>query len=330
MREKAVVDRIVDGQHAVLLVGEDEIEHVVPVEQLPEEAAEGAWLQVAFEGDRLVEVTLDVEETERTRQRIDDKMAQLRGRPRHFRPINQEEIAPESEVPAGTTLEVAAEEQWTAVDRYLTDLFVPPDPALDAAVEASAAAGLPAIQVAPIQGKLLHLLAQLQGARTILEIGTLGGYSAIWLARALPADGQLITLEADRRHAEVARANIARAGLDGVVEVRLGPALEALPQLLAQGHGPFDFIFIDADKPAYPDYFTWALKLTRRGSVIVADNVVRRGAVVDSESSDPDVQGVRRFNELVAAEPRVSATALQTVGAKGYDGLVIALVTGDP
>ena len=221
------------------------------------------------------------------------------------------------------------QEQWTAVDRYFTDLLVPPDPALDAALRTSGAAGLPPINVAPNQGKLLQLLAMIQGARSMLEIGTLGGYSTIWLARALPAGGRLITLEADPTHAEVARANIAGAGLADVVEVRLGRALETLPRLAAEGRGPFDLIFIDADKPSTPDYFAWALKLARRGSLIVVDNVVRGGAVIDAASDDAGVRGVRRFNELLAAEPRVSATAIQTVGSKGYDGLVIALVTAD-
>jgi predicted O-methyltransferase YrrM len=221
------------------------------------------------------------------------------------------------------------QEQWTAVDRYISDLLVPPDPALDAALQASAAAGLPPHDVSPSQGKLLLLLAQIQGARTILEIGTLGGYSTIWLARALPADGRLITLEADPKHAEVARANIARAGLSDVVEVRLGRALDTLPQLAGEGHSPFDLIFIDADKASNPDYFAWALKLSRRGSLIIADNVVRNGAVVDAASSDPSVQGVRRFNELLAESPRVSATAIQTVGSKGYDGFALAIVTAD-
>jgi predicted O-methyltransferase YrrM len=221
------------------------------------------------------------------------------------------------------------QQQWTAVDRYITDLLVPADPALDAALQASAAAGLPPHNVSPNQGKLLLLLARVQRARTILEIGTLGGYSTIWLARALPADGSLITLEADRKHAEVARANIARTGLTHVVELHLGRALDTLPQLAAEGRGPFDLIFIDADKPSNPDYFAWALKLSRRGSLIIADNVVRNGAVVDAASGDPNVQGVRRFNELLAAEPRVTATAIQTVGSKGYDGFAIALVTAD-
>ncbi len=221
------------------------------------------------------------------------------------------------------------QEQWTAVDRYLTDLLVPPDPALDEALRTSAAAGLPSIHVSPNQGKLLHLLARLTAARTILEIGTLGGYSTIWLGRALPAGGRLITLEADPRHAEIARGNLARAGLAGVVELRLGPALDTLPQLAAEARGPFDLIFIDADKPAYPDYLTWSLKLSRPGSLIVADNVVRKGTVVDAASEDPTVRGVRRFLEMLAAEPRVSATAIQTVGSKGYDGLAIAVVTAN-
>ncbi len=221
-------------------------------------------------------------------------------------------------------------EQWTAVDRYLTDLLVPPDPALDAALEASAAAGLPPINVSPTQGKLLHLLARLQGARAILEIGTLAGYSTIWLARALPAGGRLVTLEADPGHAEVAQANLVRAGLADVVELRLGRALDTLPQLAAEGRGPFDLIFIDADRPSNPDYFAWALRLSRRGSLILVDNVVRQGAVIDCASADPNIQGVRRLHELLAAEPRVSATAIQTVGSKGYDGFALALVTADP
>jgi predicted O-methyltransferase YrrM len=223
-----------------------------------------------------------------------------------------------------------AQEQWNAVDRYITDLLVPPDPALDEALRACDEAGLPPISVSPNQGKLLMLLAQVRGAQTILEIGTLGGYSAIWLARALPADGLLVTLEADPKHAEVALANFARAGLAGVIELRLGPALETLPQLASEGRGPFDLIFIDADKPSYPDYFAWAMKLSRRGSLIIADNVVRNGAVVDPASTDPRVRGVRLLNERMAAEPRVDATAIQTVGSKGYDGFAIARVTADP
>ncbi len=219
---------------------------------------------------------------------------------------------------------------WTAVDHYFSDLLAPHDAALDAALKQSAAAGLPEIQVSTTQGKLLNLLARLQGARAILEIGTLGGYSTIWMARALPKDGRLVTLEADPKHAEIARANIARAGLGGLVDVRLGPALETLPKLAKEKLGPFDLIFIDADKPSIPEYFAWSLKLSRRGSLIIVDNVVREGAVIDRSSSDTSVQGVRRFNELLAAESRVTATAIQTVGTKGYDGFAIALVTADP
>jgi len=219
-----------------------------------------------------------------------------------------------------------SQEQWTAVDRYIADLFVPSDPALDAALTASDSAGLPSINVSPVQGKFLHLLVRLQGARNILEIGTLGGYSAIWLARALPAGGRLITLEANPKHADVARANIARAGLAEVVELRLGKALDTLPQLDQENRGPFDLIFIDADKPGYPDYLPWALKLSRPGSLIIADNVVRKGGVADSANTDPNVQGVRRFCELLAGEPRVNATIFQSVGSKGYDGFAVALV----
>ena len=217
-------------------------------------------------------------------------------------------------------------EQWTAVDRYFTELLVPPDSALEAALVASAEAGLPGINVAPNQGKLLQLLARLQRATCILEVGTLGGYSTIWLARALPAGGRLVTLEAVPRHAEVARANIDHAGLGDVVDVRLGPALESLPKLAAEGFGPVDLTFVDADKQHNPDYFQWALRLSRPGSLIIVDNVVRGGNVIDETSDDPDIQGVRRFNDLLAAEPRVDATAIQTVGTKGYDGLAIALV----
>jgi predicted O-methyltransferase YrrM len=222
-----------------------------------------------------------------------------------------------------------AEERWAAVERYVTELLVKPDSVLEATLRASDAAGLPQINVGPNHGKLLMLLAQLCGARTILEIGTLGAYSTIWLARALPGGGRLITLEADPKHAEVARANIARAGLAHVVELRLGRALDTLPQLAAEGRGPFDLIFIDADKPSNPDYFTWALKLSRRGSVIVVDNVVRDGAVADAAGRDPSVLGVRRLDELIACEPRVSATAIQTVGSKGYGGFALILVTQD-
>lgn len=219
------------------------------------------------------------------------------------------------------------QEIWSAVDAYITDLFARPDDALDSALRASQAAGLPAINVSPSQGRLLQVLAKAAGARAILEIGTLGGYSTIWLARALPPEGRLITLEADTKHAEIARANIARAGVAHKVDLRVGRALETLPQLAAEGRGPFDLIFIDADKPSYAEYFSWALKLARRGTLIIGDNVIRKGAVINPDAEDPRVPGVRRFNELVAAEPRVVATAVQTVGAKGYDGFTIAVVT---
>jgi predicted O-methyltransferase YrrM len=215
---------------------------------------------------------------------------------------------------------------WTSIDAYITDLLVPPDHALEAALEASAAAGLPPIAVAPNQGKMLQILARMLGARQILEIGSLGGYSAIWLARALPAGGRLITLESDPKHAEVARGNFLRAGLADVIELRLGPALETLPQLEAEGAGPFDLTFIDADKANIPAYFSFALELSRPGSLIIVDNVIRKGAVINADAVDPDVQGVRRLNEMLAAEPRVSATAIQTVGSKGHDGFALALV----
>jgi predicted O-methyltransferase YrrM len=221
---------------------------------------------------------------------------------------------------------VAADDRWTAVDGFLSDLLVGPDEALDAALVASADAGLPTIEVSPMQGKLLHLLARMHGARTVLELGTLGGYSTIWLARALPADGRLVTLEASPLHAEVAAANLARAGVSGLVDLRVGPALESLPALEQEGAGPFDLVFIDADKENIPHYFAWALRLTRPGSVILVDNVIRDGAVIDATSEDPRVQGVRRFFEQLGAEPRVSATVIQTVGRKGYDGLAVGVV----
>src|ERR1051326_2709700 len=223
--------------------------------------------------------------------------------------------------------QLAGQDQWTAVDSYITELFLPSDPALEAALASSAAAGLPAISVSPTQGKLLHLLARAQGARRILELGTLGGYSTIWLARALPPNGQLISLEVNPKHAEVARANIARAGLASVVEIRLGSALETLPQLVSEGCGPFDLIFIDADKPGYADYLKWSLKLARQGTLIIADNVVRKGAVADRSRKDENVQGIRKFNEALAAEKRVTTTVIQTVGSKGYDGLALILMT---
>ena len=219
-----------------------------------------------------------------------------------------------------------AQDQWSEVDQYFCKLLVPPDPVLDLALEAIRAAGLPAISVSPNQGKFLEILAEILGARSILEIGTLGAYSTIWLARGLRAGGRLITLEAEPKHAEVAHANIARAGLERVVELRLGNALETLPQIASEGHGPFDLIFIDADKANIPAYFEWSLKLSRPGTVIVVDNVVRDGAVIDSNSDDPSIQGVRRFIELLAAESGVSGTVIQTVGTKGYDGFAIVRV----
>jgi len=222
-----------------------------------------------------------------------------------------------------------SQEQWTAVDRYINDILLPPDPVLEATLQASTDADLPTINVTPNQGKLLHLLALAQGARRILEIGTLGGYSTIWMARSLPVSGRLVTLEFEPKHAEVARANLARAGLSEIVEIRVGPALETLPQLAAEQPAPFDFIFIDADKVNYPGYFVWALKLARPGTLIIADNVVRKGAVIDPASEDPNVQAVRHFHELVAAERGVSATTIQTVGSKGYDGFTVAVVTAE-
>jgi caffeoyl-CoA O-methyltransferase len=219
-----------------------------------------------------------------------------------------------------------SEQQWGAVDGYLSGLLVPSDAALEGALQATTDAGMPMINVAPNQGKLLHILALTAGARAILEIGTLAGYSTIWLARALPAGGRLITLEVDPKHAEVARANLARAGLGDTVEVRVGPALDTLPQVAAEAIGPFDMVFIDADKINTLAYFEWALKLTRPGSLIIVDNVVRGGAVFDANSADESVQGVRRFLARLADEPRVNATAIQMVGSKGYDGMAIALV----
>jgi predicted O-methyltransferase YrrM len=223
--------------------------------------------------------------------------------------------------------QLAGQDQWSAVDSYITELFLAPDPALEAALASSAAAGLPAISVSPTQGKLLHLLGRAQGARRILEIGTLGGYSTIWLARALPADGRLISLGVNSKHAEVAHANLSRAGLTSVVEIKLGRALDTLSQLVSEGCGPFDLIFIDADKPGYADYLKWSLKLARQGTLIIADNVIRKGAVADPASKDDNVRGIRKFNEVLAAEKRVTTTVIQTVGSKGYDGLALILVT---
>ena len=220
------------------------------------------------------------------------------------------------------------ERTWSAVDAFIGETLAPEDEALQGALDAAKAAGLPQIQVSPPQGRLLALLARLQGARTVLEFGTLGGYSTILLARALPRDGRLVTLEADADYAALARANIARAGLGDVVDLRVGPALETLPALEQEGAGPFDLVFIDADKVNTPNYFAWALDHTRPGSLIVADNVVRDGALADATSPDPAVQAQRRLHETLADDPRVSATTIQTVGSKGYDGFTIALVEG--
>lgn len=215
---------------------------------------------------------------------------------------------------------------WNDVDDYLTALLAPPDDALSAALRDSDAAGLPHINVSPAHGKLLHLLAVIQGARRILEIGTLGGYSTIWLGRALPTDGRLISLEYAEEHAEVARRNLARAGLDKITEVRVGPALDSLPKLADEDPAPFDLVFIDADKVNNPHYVEWAVRLTRPGSLIILDNVVRGGAVTDATTDDPTVRGTRAALELFAAHPKLDATAIQTVGMKGYDGFALARV----
>ncbi|MEV5909414.1 methyltransferase [Streptomyces sp. WAC 01325] len=215
---------------------------------------------------------------------------------------------------------------WDDVDEYFSSQLSPDDEVLLAALRDSEAAGLPAIGVTATQGKLLQLLAQIQGARNILEIGTLGGYSTIWMARALPADGRLISLEYSAKYAEVASRNIARAGLDKVVEVRVGPALESLPKLADENPAPFDLVFIDADKANNPHYVDWALRLTSTGSLIVVDNVVRGGRVVETDSDAPDVRGTRAAIELIGSHPRLSGTAIQTVGGKGYDGFALARV----
>ena len=219
------------------------------------------------------------------------------------------------------------QDRWTAVDRYLEGRLLGTDPSLDAVVEACAAAGLPPIAVSPSQGKLLFVLAKAMGARRILEIGTLGGYSGIWLARALPSNGLLVTLELEAAHAEVARRNFERAGVASQVDLRIGPALDLLPQIDTEALGPFDFVFIDADKVHHAEYLAWAIRLCRHGSLILADNVVREGAVLDSASEDPSVQGVRRFMAALGADGRVTATGIQTVGDKGYDGFTAAVVT---
>jgi predicted O-methyltransferase YrrM len=218
------------------------------------------------------------------------------------------------------------QELWTAVDQYIVESLIPRDPVLDEALKANAAGGLPTIDVAPNQGKLLHLLARIQGAKRILEIGTLGGYSTIWLARALPPNGKLVTLEAEAKHAKVARANIEHAGLSSIVELRLGPALESRFEKHTEGAPPNYIIFIDADKQNIPGYLEWSLRFSRPGTVIITDNVVREGAVIDSQDPDPRVQGVRRFFEMIAADSRIEATTLQTVGSKGYDGFTLAVV----
>jgi predicted O-methyltransferase YrrM len=218
------------------------------------------------------------------------------------------------------------QETWAAVDNYIAGFLASHDQALEAAVRDSLKEGLPQIQVSPAQGKLLQVLARTVNARHILEIGTLGGYSTIWMARALYPGGRVLTLEFSPKHAEVAQANFVRAGLAGVIELRVGPALETLPKIAAEGHQPFDLIFIDANKSAMAEYFDWALELSRPGSIILADNVIRDGAVIDAHSPDPDIQGIRRFNERLASESRVSATEIQTVGCKGYDGFALAVV----
>jgi predicted O-methyltransferase YrrM len=223
-----------------------------------------------------------------------------------------------------------ADDQWSAVDRFLTDLIVRPDVALVDALRANKAAELPAIDVSAPQGKFLRLLAEAIHAKRILEIGTLGGYSTIWLAQALPPDGRLISLEFQPKHAAVARSNVERAGLSSVVDIRVGKALDSLPQLAAENLEPFDLAFIDADKVNTAEYFTWALRLCRRGSLIIVDNVVRKGAVLDEQSDDVNVQGVRQFYDRLASTPGVLATAVQTVGGKGYDGFAIVLVTAAP
>jgi predicted O-methyltransferase YrrM len=216
---------------------------------------------------------------------------------------------------------------WSEVDSYFARTLIGSDPALEATLAANAAAGLPSIDVSAPQGKLIHLLARMAGARRALEIGTLGGYSTIWLARALPDNGRLITLEVNAKHVETARRNVARAGLESKVEIRTGAALVTLPKLEAEGLGPFDFVFIDADKTNNVAYLEWALRLSRSGTTIMVDNVVREGNVVEAASRDPDVVGVRRMFELMAREPRLSATAIQTVGAKGWDGFALAVVS---
>jgi predicted O-methyltransferase YrrM len=219
-----------------------------------------------------------------------------------------------------------AQKVWAKVDRYFGDRLVRSDPAFDAALAANRKADLPAIDVTSLQGRFLELLVRISGARRVLEIGTLGGYSTLWLARALPQDGQVVTLELEPRHAEIARANLQNAGLWDRVDLRVGRAAELLKALAGGKTAPFDLIFIDADKASYPEYLGLSLKLSRPGTVIVADNVVRDGKVIEPKNPDPNIQGVRRFTDLIAAEPRLSSTVLQTVGSKGYDGFAISVV----
>lgn len=219
---------------------------------------------------------------------------------------------------------------WNAIDAYIAENFLDDDPALEATLAASEAAGMPSIQVAPLQGKLLMMLAASLGAKRILEVGTLGGYSTIWLARGLADGGRVVTLDMNPDYAEVARNNFANSGLADRIEVRVGSALDTLAALHAEGAGPFDLVFIDADKPNTADYFDWAVKLSREGTLIVVDNVVREGAILAAQSENKHVRGLRGFYERVAADPRVTATAFQTVGNKGHDGLAIVLVTAKP
>jgi caffeoyl-CoA O-methyltransferase len=215
---------------------------------------------------------------------------------------------------------------FEAVDKYISDLFIKPDESLTAAEQSHKLENIPLINVSPNLGKLLYLFAKLANARKILEVGTLAGYSTIWMARALPKDGKLISLEIDPRHAEVARKNIDRAGLTSKVEIRVGKAIDLLPKLVEENAGPFDMIFIDADKPPYTEYYEWALKLSRSGTLIIADNVIRDGKVLNSHHDDPMVRGAQRFNKTLAADGKVSATILQTIGIKEYDGMAIAIV----
>lgn len=227
---------------------------------------------------------------------------------------------------SGSRTARTVEPRWTKVDRYFSDNLLGQDPVFESALQSSTAAGLPAIAVSPNQGKLLQMLAQIIGARSILEIGTLGGYSTIWMARGVRTGGRIITLEVDAKHAEVARKNFSRAGVDQIIEVREGAALDTLPRLFAEGRGPFDLIFIDADKANIPAYFDWSINLSHPGSLIVVDNVVRDGEVINARSTDPSIRGVRQFVAQLAADPRVTGTAIQCVGTKGYDGFAIVLV----